>query len=220
MKLTGKIFKLNREYIMRTKLYLLLILTSLFISGCGGGVVGTTGYQREYSPAETAVNVGWEEFSLGHYSNSIAEFNNVLTYTHSPAQAVEANVGLGWAHTKTTGIEKGYKYFEAAKDADNDAKVGLAGYYLSTAKKENMELGIELLSSFGLDNVDYVYTPKRDYGINNAKAHALMAAMFNYVGEIEKAKAHAKKASELNVAASEPPYSSVTQVIDWVNLRD
>ena len=200
-------------------IFLMLVLMITFISGCGGGVVGTTGYEREYTPAEAALRSAWEEYSLGHFSNSIEEFNNVLTYTHSPDQEVEANVGLGWAKTKSIGIEDGSKYFEAAKDFDNDAKVGLAGYYLSTAKKENMVKGIELLTTFGLDNVDYVYTPKRDYGINNAKAHALMAAMYNYVGEIEKAKSHAKKAAELNIPPAEPPYTSVTQVVDWINLR-
>ena len=199
-------------------LFFTLVLMIGFISGCGGGVVGTTGYEREYTPAETALRSGWEEFSSGHYSNAIEEFNNVLTYTHTDEQEHEANVGLGWAITKSSGIAEGYKYFSAAKDYDNDAKIGLAGYYLSTAKKENMQKAIELLTSFGLDNVDYVYTPKRDYGINNAKAHALMAALYNYVGEVEKAKAHAKKAAELNTPPSEPPYNSVTQVVDLINL--
>lgn len=199
---------------------LLLLSLSLFIAGCGGGVVGTTGYQRQLTPAETALNRGWEEFSLGHYANAITEFNNTLSYTHSPSQELEANVGLGWSHTRSTGIADGAKYFEAASKEDNDAKLGLAGYYLSTANKDNMKKAVTLLTSFGLDNVDYVYTPKRDYGVNNAKAHALMAALFNYTGEIEKARSHAKKAKELNVPPTEPPYTSVSQIVTWVESRE
>lgn len=198
---------------------LLLLCLSLFIAGCGGGVVGTTGYQRELTPAQTALNRGWEEYSLGHYANAITEFNNVLSYTHSASQELDANVGLGWSHTRSTGIAAGSKYFAAASQEDNDAKLGLAGYYLSTAKKENMKLGIDLLTSFGLDNVDYVYTPKRDYGVNNAKAHALMAALFNYNGDVELARSHAKKAKELNVPPTEPPYTSVSQIVNWVESR-
>lgn len=219
---------------------LILLLTAVFLSGCGGGVVGTTGYQRQYSPAESALNRAWEEFSLGHFANSIEEFNNVLTYTHTPSQEVDANLGLGWSYTRSTGIGQGGIYFlraltnnqmtfnsiisesqvsTAMSSKENDAKIGLAGFLLSTAEPENMPRGVELLSSFGLDNVDYVYTPKRDYGMNNAKAHALMAALFNYTGEIEKAKAHARKAAELNVPPSEPPYNSVTQIVNWVESR-
>lgn len=219
---------------------LLLLLTAVFLSGCGGGVVGTTGYQRQFSPAESALNLAWEEFSLGHYANAIEEFNNVLTYTHTPAQEVDANLGLGWSYTRSTGIAQGGQYFyraltnnqaklnavltEAETAAilgskENDAKIGLAGYLLSTAEPENMPRGVELLTSFGLDNVDYVYTPRRDYGMNNAKAHALMAALFNYTGEVEKAKAHAKKAAELNTPPAEPPYNSVTQIVDWIQSR-
>lgn len=198
---------------------LLILALSVVLTGCGGGVVGTTGYQRQLSPADTSLKRGWEEFSLGHYANAIAEFNNTLTYTHSPSQALEANVGLGWAHTRSTGIADGAAHFEKAVKDDNDAKVGMAGYYLSTAKKENMKKGIDLLASFGLDSVDYVYTPKRDYGMNNAKAHALMAALYNYNGEVEKARAHAKKAKELNVPPKEPPYNSVTQIVQWVESR-
>jgi tetratricopeptide (TPR) repeat protein len=200
----------------------LLLAMVVFISGCGGGVVGTTGYQREFSPAESALTVAWQEFSLGHYSNAIEEFNNVLTFTHTDAQAVDANIGLGYSHTRTTGIDAGGPFFEAAlklDDGDRDAKVGLCGYYLSTAVKSNMAKGVTLLTSFGLDSVDYVYTPKRDYGVNNAMAHALMAALYNYVGEVEKAKAHARKAAELNVAPTEPPWNTVTQVVTWINSR-
>lgn len=197
----------------------LILALSLFIAGCGGGVVGTTGYQRQLSPADTSLKRGWEEFSLGHYANAISEFNNTLTYTHSDAQALEANTGLGWSHTRSTGIAAGAPFFEKATAGDNDAKVGMAGYYLSTANKENMKKGIDLLTSFGLDSVDYVYTPKRDYGVNNAKAHALMAALYNYYGEVEKARAHAKKAKELNVPPKEPPYNSVTQIVQWVESR-
>lgn len=201
------------------RLQLLIVSLALFMAGCGGGVVGTTGYQRQLTPAETALNRAWEEYSLGHYANSIEEFNNTMTYTHSPAQELDANLGLGWANTRSAGIAAGGPFFEKASTEDNDAKVGYAGYLLSTAKKENMQKGIALLTTFGLDSVDYVYTPKRDYGINNAKAHALMAAMYNYTGEVEKAKAHAKKAKELNVPPTEPPYTSVSQVVQWVESR-
>jgi len=86
----------------------------------------------------------------------------------------------------------------------------------STADKTNMQKAIDLLTTIGLNAPDYVYQPAHDVGLNNAKAHALMASLYNYVGDIEKAVAHAKKAKELNIPPTEPPYTSVTQIVDWV----
>jgi len=199
------------------KLYLLFFLLTVFaINGCGGGVIGTTGYQREYTPAYVELQKGWEEFKLGRYNNAIESFNNVLAYQHTTEQEVDAHVGLGYAKTRMTGITDALEHFEKAKDYDKDAKVGMAGYWLSTAKKENMQKAIDLLTTIGLNAPDYVYQPAHEVGLNNAKAHALMAALYNYVGDLERAVAHAKKAKELNVPPKEPPYTSVTQIVTWV----
>lgn len=198
-------------------LYLVIIyLNILVITGCGGGVIGTTGYQREYTPAYVALQQGWEEFKLGKYSNAIESFNNVLAYQHTLEQEIDAHVGLGFSKTRLTGIKDAKEHFEKAKDYDKDAKIGMAGYWLSTAQKENMQKAIDLLTTIGLNSPDYVYQPSHDVGLNNAKAHALMAALYNYVGNIELAVAHAKKAKEYNTPPKEPPYTSVTQIIDWV----
>ena len=199
------------------RLYILFFVSILLvINGCGGGVIGTTGYQAEYTPAFVALQKGWEEFKLGRYTNAIESFNNVLAYQHTTEQEVDANVGLGFSKTRSTGIGDAKDYFDKAKGSDNDAKIGMAGYWLSTAQKDNMQKAIDLLTTIGLDSVDYVYQPKRDIGLNNAKAHALMAALYNYVGNNEKAVAHAKKAKELNTPPTEPPYTSVSQIITWV----
>jgi tetratricopeptide (TPR) repeat protein len=198
-------------------LYLLFFLMAIFaINGCGGGVIGTTGYQREYTPAHVALQQGWEEFKLGRYTNAIESFNNVLAYQHTTEQEVDAHVGLGYSKTRLTGITDAKEHFEKAKDFDKDAKIGMAGYWLSTAQKENMQKAIDLLTTIGLNAPDYVYQPVHDVGLNNAKAHALMAALYNYVGDLERAVAHAKKAKELNVPPKEPPYTSVTQIVTWV----
>ncbi len=203
------------------KIYLLFFISILFIiNGCGGGVIGTTGYQREYTPAFVELQKGWEEFTNGRYTNAIEAFNNVMAYQHTTDQEIEAQVGLGYSKAKSTGITDSKDHFDKAKDTDNDAKIGMAGYWLSTAQKENMQKAIDLLTTMGLDSADYVYQPKRDYGVNNAKAHALMAALYNYVGDYEKATAHAKKARELNTPAKEPPYTSVTQIITWIGLQN
>lgn len=198
---------------------LLLLLASIALVGCGGGVVGTTGYQREFTPAETALQKGFQEFALGHYSNAIEEFNNVLAFKHTPEQENEANVGLGWSKTRSLGIAEGWPHFDKVKNIDNDAKIGAAGYWLSTANRDNAQKGVDLLTTMGLDAVEFIYKPRRDYGVNNTKAHALIAALYQYVGEIEKAKAHAKKAKELNVPPAEPPYESVTQIISFIESR-
>lgn len=207
----------NKKGVKMKRLHLMFILLVVcVITGCGGGVVGTTGYQSEYTPSEVALQLGWEEFKLGRYSNAIESFNNVLAYQHTAAQEVDAHVGLGFAKTRLTGIADAKQNFESAKDNDKDAKVGMAGYWLSTADKTNMQKAIDLLTTIGLNAPDYVYQPAHDVGLNNAKAHALMASLYNYVGDIEKAVAHAKKAKELNIPPTEPPYTSVTQIVDWV----
>lgn len=210
--------KEKRKGAKMKKLYLLFFLFAIFAinGGCGGGVIGTTGYQQEYTPAYVELQKGWEEFKLGRYSNAIESFNNVLAYQHTNEQEVDAHVGLGYAKTRMTGITDSFEHFDKAKDSDKDAKIGMAGYWLSTAKKENMQKAIDMLTTIGLNAPDYVYQPVHEVGLNNAKAHALMAALYNYTGDLEKAVAHAKKAKELNVPPKEPPYTSVTQIVTWV----
>jgi len=218
-------FYSNKKTLKKIDLLFLMLLAlflsgnSLLISGCGGGVIGTSGYQAEYTPAYVELQKGWEDFKLGRYTTAIEYFNNVLAYQHTAEQEIDAHVGLGYAKTRSTGIIDAKDHFDKAKDLDKDAKIGMAGYWLSTAQKDNMQKAIDLMTKMGLDSPDYVYQPAHsDIGVNNAKAHALMAALYNYVGNYEKATAHAKKARELNIPPKEPPYESVTQIVNWVMI--
>lgn len=218
-----KAFNGNNKTLKKIDLFLklfvaaMIISVSVSISGCGGGVIGTSGYQAEYTPAYVELQKGWEDFKLGRYTTAIEYFNNTLAYQHTSEQEIDAHVGLGYAKTRSTGIADAKDHFDKAKDFDKDAKIGMAGYWLSTAQKDNMQKAIDLLTKMSLDSPDYVYQPGHaETGVNNAKAHALMAALYNYVGNYEKATAHAKKARELNIPPKEPPYESVTQIVDWV----
>ena len=72
-------------------------------TGTGGGTGGTG-----ETDIDALILSGWEDFKYGAYSSAINKFNQALTSTSiSNTQKIEAYNGLGWALTRSTGIESG-----------------------------------------------------------------------------------------------------------------
>jgi len=184
---------------MRPKHVGILLIAFIFLmvlSGCGGrlGLPGleSAGTAREY------IDRGWKEFDNGNYSSACENFEMALERQPTPKEKAEANTGIGWCKAKRYGIKSGLVYFEKGKEYFDDAKIGLAGAYLSSGNKSDYQKGVELLESMGLSSTDYVYKAEHNIGVSNAEAHALLGILYYYTGNEGAAEAQIIKAKEID----------------------
>lgn len=172
-----------------------LMLCSL-MAGCGGGSVGSTGIVNSYDVAGSVATQGWNNLNNGKYGSAIGNFEAVIDGSSTAEQKQEAYIGKGYAVVKRDGIRNSGEFFEKAINHP-DAKVGMAGYYLSVGGSTNINKGIGLLESLQLSNVDKAYTPQYNTGITNAEAHALLGILYYMAQRTVEAREQLFKADEL-----------------------
>lgn len=182
--------------------------------GTGGGGTGGTG---ETDP-DSLIASGWEDFRYGAYSSAINKFNQVLTISNiTDTQKTDAYNGLGWALTKSSGIESGYSAFTQAASTNNESRVGLASALMQRGQLAGFKQAIQVLEQVGLQNTAFVFQSTHPIGISNAEAHAMLAFCYfwrNELGDADKAR------SQINVARAEDSSndSSVAQI--YKSLKD
>ncbi len=223
---------------MNRKLMVLIaigIVVIFLASGCGGGGGGSgrytippeiptpgtgtggTGGTGETDP-DALIASAWEDFRYGAFSSAINKFNQVLTLTSiSNTQKIEAYNGLGWALTKSSGVESGYSAFTQSASSNNESRVGLAAALIQRGQNAGFRQAIQLLEQVGLNNTAYRFQATHPIGISNAEAHAMLAFCYfwrNELGDADKAR------SQINVARSEDSSndSSVAQI--YKSLKD
>jgi tetratricopeptide (TPR) repeat protein len=192
--------------VMRIIIWIPFLLFILFLTGCGSGL-GLPGVDGLSTP-DQLISKGWEEFDNQNYSLSAEYFSKALDRMPSETEKAEANTGLGWCRAKIDGIKSGMVYFEKGSKFFNDAKIGLAGAYLSNANQKDYEKAVELLEEIGLSSLDYVYKSQHDIGVTNAEAHALLGILYYYTGNLGAAQAQIRKAKQIDDNIS----SSVDQI--------
>ncbi len=182
--------------------------------GTGGGGTGGTG---ETDP-DSLVASGWEDFRYGAYSSAINKFNQMLTISNiTDTQKTDAYNGLGWALTKSSGIESGYSAFTQAASTNNESRVGLASALMQRGQLAGFKQAIQVLEQVGLQNTAFVFQSTHPIGISNAEAHAMLAFCYfwrNEPGDDDRAR------SQINVARAEDSSndSSVAQI--YKSLKD
>lgn len=175
---------------------LLMLIAPLYLVGCGG-TIGEIGGTRPGSSTEYNA-LGWQSFENGSYTRAEEYFSKSLTLNPTQSEYADAYTGLGWTKTKVHGIRGGIAYFEKAKKYNNDARVGLAGAYLSSTNKTDYENGVYLLEQVGLSSLDFVYTAKYAIGVTNAEAHAMLGILYYYTGNEGAGLAQINKAKEID----------------------
>jgi len=169
--------------------------------GTGGGGGGTGGGGVGETDPDSLLASGWEDFRYGAFSSAINKFNQVLTITSiTETQKIQAYNGLGWALTKSSGVESGYSSFTQASSSDNEARIGLAAALIQRGQKAGITQAIQLLEAVGLNNTAYRFTSTHPIGVSNAEAHAMLAFCYFWrggVGDDDKAR------SQINIARSE-----------------
>jgi len=183
------------------------------LTGCGGGLVGETGYEVAFKPAQANLDSGWEDFDAGSYASAYDKFMAVLNQEHSRDQEIEANLGAGWAKLKLDGFDAARSYFEAAS-TEAAAKIALAADALVRADKDDIEYWLGELERLGYGNPNATLSLKHNFGITNARLHALMALLYYYAGDTASASAHAQAAGILNNPEAES--QAIDDIADWL----
>jgi hypothetical protein len=182
--------------------------------GTGGGGTGGTG---ETDP-EALILSAWEDFRYGAYSSAINKFNQVLTTSNlSEEYRVKAYNGLGWALTKSSGVESGYSAFTQAASSNNEARVGLAAALIQRGQLTGFKQAIVLLEQVGLQSTSTTFTPTNPIGVDNAEAHAMLAFCYFWRNEgtdRDKAKSQIEFARTIDASND----SSVAQI--YKSLQD
>lgn len=202
---------------------LLAIPLLLGLTGCTGGVngEGTGSYSQDVGTPIVRGNsfndAGWNYIAKGQYESAIAQFNTVLNDNPTNDEKAEANNGIGWAKAKMGQLKDGMPWFTKAIDWSNDAKVGLAAAYLQMASKSDMEMVVDLLyKQLGKENDNFVYTPRRNTGVSDAEAHAMLAYAFAATGEDDKATHQIELAKQLNPAWEGTTIDQMVKVTEFL----
>jgi tetratricopeptide (TPR) repeat protein len=200
---------MNKKNLIAILLALPLLLG---LTGCSGGVngEGNNDYSNNVGTPIVRGNAfndqGWEHISSGQYESAITQFNMVLADNPTIDEKAEANNGVGWCKARLGELKDGMPWFELAKDVSDDAKVGLAAGYIQRASRDDMEMVVELLfKQLGKENPHFKYTARRNTGVSNAEAHAMLAYAYAAIGDSESSTEQMEYAKELN-----PQWESTT----------
>lgn len=203
----------------------LLLVTPLMIglTGCTGGVngEGTGSYSQTVGTPIIRGNafndLGWENIRKGQYDSAIAQFNKVLGDNPTEDEKAEANNGIGWAKAYLGQLKDGMLWFEKAKDLSHDAKVGLAAAYIQKASRSDMEMVVDLLyKQLGKENPHFAYASRRNTGVSDSEAHAMLAYAFAAIGENDKAREQLEYAKELNPAFAGTSIEQLVNVTEFL----
>ncbi|HAE38052.1 MAG TPA: hypothetical protein DCG57_05355 [Candidatus Riflebacteria bacterium] len=216
---------MERRATMKKHLGVILLALSLTVglTGCTGGVNGEGDSDYSYNIGTPIVrgnafnDQGWSYIEKGQYDSSIAQFNKVLNDNPTDDEKAEANNGIGWAKAKLGQLKDGMPWFEKAKDLSNDAKVGLAGAHLQLASRSDMERVIDLLyKQLGKEDAHFKYVSRRNNGVSDAEAHAMLAYAYAAIGQDELAREQLDYAKELSPAWNGTTLDQIGKVVEFL----
>ena len=190
--------------------------------GTGGTGGGGGGGIAETDP-DSLIASGWEDFRYGAFSSAINKFNQVLTLTSiTETQKTQAYNGLGWALTKSSGVESGYSAFTQAASSNNESRIGLAAALIQRGQKAGITQAIQLLEAVGLSNAAYRFTSTNPIGVSNAEAHAMLAFCYFWrggVGDNDKARTQIQIAQS-EESANDSAVAQIHKTLQEMGLTD
>ncbi|MDD5091204.1 MAG: hypothetical protein PHQ23_09825 [Candidatus Wallbacteria bacterium] len=190
----------------------LALLTASTI-GCGGSSLGETGISHYSDLPSQELTDAWYVFNKGNPYSSKTKFEQVLRMNVTDVQKSSAYAGIAFAVAKQNGILESYPYFEKALELDSsnrDAKVGMAGYYLSLADKTFFSKGISYLESMGVNSTSKVFIPDNNAELTDMSVHALLGLLYYYNGNYNDGIVLLKYAKYINEPDPEVDIKQVT----------
>ena len=199
---------------MRYKKFIILFLIGAFIfinGGCGGGTLGETGIATYSDPPDILLDNAWYVYNKGNYKSARSKFEELIKDKNLTAkQLADAYTGLGFAVAKEEGVLEALKYFEKGQDYNNDAKVGIAAYYLSLADSRQFYKGILALEKTGIQSVSKTYKPDFNKELTTEKVRTLLGLLYYYSGKYSEAYTQFRLAKEINEPKPDESVKSVT----------
>jgi|GEM_PF-3347459 len=196
---------------------LLLSLMIFLLTGCGSSTLGKDATIINEITRSSALASGWMAFKDGGYSAAREAFATALANESDYDENMRAKLynGLGWATVRLEGFASAGQYFEKGYKKCNDAKVGMAGYYLSQMDRTKIPHGIDLMESLNLSNAQYEYQFEYNPGVSNAQVHALMGLLYYFDGKQGKAAGQFKVAGDIvNSPGEEISAQTVNAIIN------
>lgn len=229
----------------KNKLFVLIMLIMMsagLIYGCGSGGSGTASITDKQSgdiytnpsqtPSAEEYLKGQEDFNLGNFSNSLAEFQKAYEKAASTDDRYKALTGMAWAmlkngadagSTDTTSIILTLEKIPAAVLYDyktqniNDARVALALSYVSRSKNaQDFQNAVALLERIDpilvstnnyQANKFFTYVPTLSHGLTNGEVHGMAAYLYFLQGNNTLALDH------INYAVTvDPQNAKVNQI--------
>lgn len=210
---------------MKKHLSVILLALSLAVglTGCSGGVNGEGDSNYAYDIGTPIVrgnafnDQGWSYADKGQYESAIVQFNKVINDNPTAEEKAEANNGIGWAKAHLGQLKDGMPWFEKAKDISDDAKIGLAAAYIQLASRSDMEAAIDIIyKQLGKENPHFKYVSRRDTGVSDAEAHAMLAYAYAATGKNELAREQLDYAKELSPVWSGTTLDQIGKVVEFL----
>lgn len=166
----------------KIKLIMMLLISALLflLTGCGNSSIAKDSAMVDDAINSSNISSAWSQYSVGGYDSAKKSFEEVLANT-SPYDlntVAKLNNGIGWCTVKIDGFADAKPYFEKAVAQCDDAKIGMAGCYLSAMNKTDFIKGIKYMESLNLNNANHQYEFEYDTGITNAQVHALLGVLY------------------------------------------
>ncbi len=196
---------------------LLISLMLFLLTGCGSSSISKQSSMVQEVTNRSVLDSSWQTYQAGGHNAARLSFEDALTDETKYDEKTKAELynGLGWSIMKSEGFREAESSFLKAVKHCPDAKIGLAGSYLSSMDTHNIKEGIRLLESINIQNAHYEYEWKYDPGISNAQVHALMGLLYFLNDQEGKATPQFTVAGDIiNGPGEELDAQSVNSILD------
>lgn len=188
-----------------------ILIFILINGGCGGGVLGETGIATYSDPLDQQISDGWNIYNSGNYRSAKERFSELIKREDLTAkQLANAYTGLGFSVAKDEGVLESIRYFERGQEYNNDAKVGLAAYYLSLGDKRQFYKGILALESIGIQGSKMVYRSDFNKELTTERVKTLLGLLYYYSGRYNDAFEQFRMVKELNEPKPDEVLKNIT----------
>lgn len=173
------------------KVVILSVFSLLSLIGCSDDV------DTDTSSALHHTDQGWISYNSGNYTQALLNFERAL---NSDPEYADAHNGVGWGQLSLslslTLVQESFQNAVRYDSANADAWIGLANV-LYLRNKDNSDFTSAIRAIDNALDADETFLYRHDYK-SIADIHALKAACYFYLGEIQRAGEELEKTDQID----------------------